>query len=237
MSNRCGIAAGLMLTDTNEDNLLERTNQMVLHGRRLGLTTYGEMFYAQDLADLIQTHLNIPASVVHPFDAKLDILLAHLLERSPVLIPYDYCAQFTELPSRNGEKAHWAVIVGFYYIFNSLDSLSDSQKDEWKNLEEGFQTNSITTEQKIKWILDYNFDRESLYFYARHSKTNRACVWKLNDLLSNNQNLKNVAPKYNKPETKFKIPPNGDLSQCLSNRFILIDKQFESWQDYFCNKN
>ena len=108
----CGMVALVMVARSRG---LEVTVDQVLDiGRRLGVTSRGEMFSADWMALL--------AREVMPKEATVRLEDASLLEDTPgllrlllgagmVLVPYD-CAANSAVCLAGGEKAHWGVVTG-----------------------------------------------------------------------------------------------------------------------------
>ena len=108
----CGMVAIVMVARSRG---LEVTVDQVLDiGRRLGVTSRGEMFSADWMASL--------AREVMPKEATVRLEDASLLEDTPgllrlllgaglVLVPYD-CAPNSAVCLAGGEKAHWGVVTG-----------------------------------------------------------------------------------------------------------------------------
>ena len=108
----CGMVALVMVARSRG---LELTLDQVLDtGRRLGVTSRGEMFSADWMALL--------AREVMPKEATVRLDDASLLEDTPgllrlllgagmVLVPYD-CAANSAVCLAGGDKAHWGVVTG-----------------------------------------------------------------------------------------------------------------------------
>ena len=107
----CGLVA--LVTVARARGLELRVDQVLDTGRRLGLTSRGEMFSADWMASL--------AREVMP-EARVRLEAASMLEDTPgllrlllgaglVLVPYD-CAANSAVCLAGGEKAHWAVVTG-----------------------------------------------------------------------------------------------------------------------------
>ena len=107
----CGMVA--LVTVARSRGLEVTVDQVLDTGRRLGVTSRGEMFSADWMASLARDLM--PGATVRLEAASLledtPGLLRLLLGAGLVLIPYD-CAANSAVCLAGGEKAHWGVVTG-----------------------------------------------------------------------------------------------------------------------------
>ena len=79
--------------------------------QKKGFTQHGDMFSAEDLAELSQLFYGLKSSVISNGLVDVEHVLSNLSEGNPVLVPYD-AAKNHEPCVAQGHRAHWAVLTG-----------------------------------------------------------------------------------------------------------------------------
>lgn len=216
----------------NKENLIPETNRLVLDARKMGITTYGEMFNVYDLSKMIQQKLELPTRILENWRDSLPTVIEHLLTYKPIMVAYDYSPQITEPAYQQGHNAHWGILVGFCYNFypfpvtqQETHNIQDNDHiSKMTTLQDSFFNQKLSAKDVSNFILNDHFRPENLYFYGRHSRTNKVCIWNCNDLFKSNYLLRSVRDKYMAPASRFVVPPDGDLSKTLAGKMILVDK-------------
>lgn len=98
---------------TSDDKQLEckDIDDLFWLAQQKGFTQNGEMFSAEDLAELAQLFYGLSSSVTSRGLEDGRHVLSHLAEGNPVLVPYD-AAKNHEPCIASGHRAHWAMLTG-----------------------------------------------------------------------------------------------------------------------------
>jgi len=141
--------------------------------------------------------------------------LKHLLDRQPVLLPYD-CDKNHAPCMKNGHSAHWAVLIGFLTVFSGedgtkIDTIEGKVDENLRNL--------VWMNEKTE--LDAKMPATSskrTFFIALHGKSTHPSLWEAETLLESNSQLNEIGE--NRTELDFVIPGcNLDDLRC---RFVTL---------------
>eukprot|EP00949_MAST-11_sp_MAST-11-sp1_P004755 g4755.t1 len=133
------------------------------------ITNLGEIFDINDLAALASTTADLDAQVLEEFDAKA--LLSHLVERRPIIIPFDKDPSHEGVGAFGGQRPHYGVLRGF-----AIESF-DGNDVKLHFGEEAF----------LSVPKDVADDR--IYFVMQHGTSNRLVVTSATALIHSNGQL------------------------------------------------
>ncbi|CAI4231659.1 unnamed protein product [Auanema sp. JU1783] len=187
----CGLAALIMtgklfnVTEYSLDNVLQKAKE-------LKLTNFGEMFSASWLVKLTEELWNdAVVGEVEEFPSP-ERVVSGLGNEEVLLVPYDSDRNFSPC-AKNGHTAHWAIVIGFFYINDKGDRI------------------------EFKKRLDEEIEAQKLYVFAFHGKSKHMSLWPYKDLLGSNQQLFEVGPK----RTEGYVVPNGEMTD-LRNKAVWL---------------
>ncbi|XP_054712550.1 actin maturation protease-like isoform X1 [Uloborus diversus] len=182
-----------------------------------GFSKGGELFSAYNVAVLAEDLLNCDAEVLSDLHSQKSVLLNHLCDGWPVLIPYD--ADKNHFPClNNGLSAHWAVITGLCFpVAEDLDltSVPGIKTKVGANI----KLCHVKEGQFLKPYLDFS---TNMHVYAHQGKSRYMSVWNLDRLLDSNLNMYEVGKKFLPDE--LVLPENDALSE-LRNKAVLLKKK------------
>uniref|UniRef100_A0A1I7XJ90 Actin maturation protease n=1 Tax=Heterorhabditis bacteriophora TaxID=37862 RepID=A0A1I7XJ90_HETBA len=118
-----------------------------------------------------------------------------ILSGSALLVPYD-CDRNFEPTLRNGHSAHWAIIVGFFYIDNDCVDVN------------------VTTSK-----IDID-DVDNFYVFAYQGKSKHMGLWSYRNLQKSNSQLHEIGPIHNGEEF---IHPSSGMEE-LRLKTVLLEK-------------
>lgn len=177
------------------------------------------------LYELAKPHVDAKVLVLNEDKDFFETLITSKL----ILFPYD--CDFNHAPcNKKGIKAHWALITGFILPIDHEEPISLTfGKNTEENRSHGIEfIDSVKTEQVIKLKENYEnkyFDAKKfsdlVYVVSKHGKSRHLGVWRLKHLLESNRQLKDIDYKKCDP-SEFVLPLDGDLSNSLSKRFLVI---------------
>ncbi len=121
---RCGLsavsmAAELLRTQRSDKTTLsikqekyeEELDNLLTMARSKGFSLQGEMYSAENLAQLAQEFFGLGCRVISDGFVDRHFVISELLKGSAVLVPYD--ADRNHKPClEKGQKAHWALLTG-----------------------------------------------------------------------------------------------------------------------------
>lgn len=170
------------------------------------------------LADLVkQFHQNFQVVEFHSFDEWVQ-LIDLVLNNSLILIAYD-CDQNFEPCSKQGLKAHWALITGAMIAM----PFSESEHFQGANLDSNFVYCEAVIEEEKSKILNQYKDLDKIQVICRHGKSKYPGVWNIKKLIESNRQLK-LIDHQKCDDTNFVKPLHGDLSKSLANRILILKK-------------
>jgi hypothetical protein len=210
----CGILAlALAIQSLDTTNSCE-PRPLFLHllrlAKDLNLTRQGEMFDAESLCKLVihdsDLSNTVEASVVHW--TCLGDILQELTDNSVVLVPYDKDGNH-EPCFKNGGKAHWCAIVGFFHPVVD-DNISTS----------------ILSISSLTESVNETTDIESTFVLAFHGQSLHPAIWPLELLFQSNLQLMkahDAVVAQARDADAFVLPTSdGDLTHALRQRFVTI---------------
>ena len=214
----CGMVALVVAARTRGLDLT--VDQVLEAGRRLGVTSRGEMFSAEWMASLAREVM--PGMEVRLEDASMmedtPRLLGQLLDGGLVLVPYD-CAATSAVCLAGGERAHWGVVTGLLLprpgrhahplsqlTAGTLGGLS-SYHLVTQGLLEDEEALSRVEEGKVQLVV-------------RQSKSLELEIYDRTRLLESCANLQSISPK--RLDGSYVIPENS-IKEVLSNKIVLIN--------------
>ena len=141
-----------------------------------------------------------------------------ILSSKLVLVSYDCDFNF-EPCNKNGIKAHWALVTGFFLPVkkNELDSVSiNENKSTMINL-----NNKSNDELFLSLKNKLSFQDEA-YVICKHGKSKHSGVWNLKRLIESNRQLKQIDElKCN--EDDFVRPRDGNIGATLSSKVLIFN--------------
>ncbi|KJE88428.1 hypothetical protein CAOG_000087 [Capsaspora owczarzaki ATCC 30864] len=162
-------------------------------------SAYGEMFYAEWLAELASMqHGSVQAKVLTPL--TLSAILQELVAGNLVLFPYDADRNHTPC-LRSGHKAHWAILTGFAGVqvsptAASPDQTSHDVKDEPICADELLKGCTIRVLDNQLHFVSSNADSaqlvmeaESVHFFLRQGKSRHQALYPAAAMLKSNWNM------------------------------------------------
>lgn len=100
------------ISKLENEQLEQETGDLLCLAQKNGFTKQGEMFSAENLAELSTMSYGLHTLVAENGFEDHRLVLSHLAKRSPVLVPYD-AAKNHEPCMAQGHRAHWAVLTGW----------------------------------------------------------------------------------------------------------------------------
>ncbi len=153
-------------------------------------------------------------TAIEDFNLQKNLRLIECILRGQlIMIAYDCDFNF-EPCLKNGKKAHWALVHGFFY------SLPFECLDKEHNLTH-FNSNcyKLNKNDDFKHCFD-RIDFEKFYVFAKHGKSKHSAIWSLKHLLLSNFQLNEVDDKFLNSK-EFILPANG-IFETLSCRYIVF---------------
>lgn len=184
------------------------------------------------MCDLLNTTYGIQAQVKTHLERSILDLVRHLCNGLPVLVPYDADANY-EPCLKDGQRAHWATIVGFCFVLDHATASESfpqdgkqSHIDSWHNLDEDRWIVHLKSHESMYNLVKPYIDKHNLFLYARQGKSRRVQVWSFQQLCQSNRNLAQVCSRIlNDPERNEMVYPlDGHLTKSLANQFIYVFK-------------
>uniref|UniRef100_A0A183BLM5 Actin maturation protease n=1 Tax=Globodera pallida TaxID=36090 RepID=A0A183BLM5_GLOPA len=200
----CGFAALLMALRCSQCQLAEEVTlqHLVEMGKSLGFTYQGELFSAAWMCELVDRLWPKKYQLKLTQFPTANAIIQHLISgesaserRCPttVLVPYD-CDKNFEPCNRQGNAAHWALIIGFVLLEQSV-----------QNGEEIHSVGPRVAEFNAHNFFGRNFDNEHLlYLVALQGKSRHPALWSYSALRESNGQLNVPTPKGN-----FRLAPEG----------------------------
>uniref|UniRef100_A0A3B1J187 Actin maturation protease n=1 Tax=Astyanax mexicanus TaxID=7994 RepID=A0A3B1J187_ASTMX len=212
---KCGLVALWMATHLLRPTDAISVEKVIQTALEKGYTAQGEMFSAGDMALLAG---EVCGCRVQRLSGGMTgdnsaLILKHLMEGQPVLIPYD--EDFNHEPClRRGHKAHWAVASGvlFGLVQGSISS-SHCPADTtlpWLHLSEG----SAAADWPPNAVVE-------VYILAKQGKSLRYQLWKLETVAQSNAQLKEMEPQRASDGTHYVLPPGG-VEEGLAGQVVLL---------------
>ena len=161
----------------------------------LGFSTKGEMFDCESMAALARDYFGLQAQVEQ--DWSIDFVTQQLYSGSVILVPYDVSANF-EPALYEGEKSHWAVIVGLVYKQANASTFAEINK-----------TSKLAAPES----------RPS-HFACVQPKSKRIGAWNAEALVESNANL---AHCFARREEGKCVPER--LEDTLARRVVVLSKE------------
>jgi len=167
------------------------------------------------MGKLARSNSNVEATAMNDMRANRTKIVHHLMQGWPVLVPYDADANH-EPTSKNGHKAHWAVLIGGTVLetFERDDDVSSA-------LDKFVHFSPKLDEQSSKSFFSL-LDKcnSKLIILAKQGKSKFTKAWDFEQLCDSNKNLMEVDPKLD--DINYVLPKNRDLRDNLCNKFLLI---------------
>ncbi|KAL9952406.1 hypothetical protein ACROYT_G039656 [Oculina patagonica] len=228
---RCGLsaismAAELLRTQRSENKTAlsikreqyeEELENLLTMARSKGFSLQGEMYSAENLAQLAKEFFGLECQVISDGFADHPFVISELLKGSAVLVPYD--ADKNHKPClEKGHKAHWALLTGF------LCEL-DGNIIDWTMFEQDMDVPMLFhASPSPSFMLPHNCKPQHIYFCAKHGKSNHTAVWSLDSLKSSNENLFELDPSKEKQVESYIVPEEG-LRVGLCGKIVVISDQ------------
>jgi hypothetical protein len=193
-------------------------------GRR-GYSRRGEMFSVDHMKELaLHFYPDCEYRVLRTTEAQ-DVwgtLVSCLVDGGVLLFPYD--ADFNHGPAeRKGHAAHWAVVHGILGAFGKDDWSMNFGNEETISCEFGSITISSPANitQKGRRDVKELFFNENTFVICHQGKSTHTGIWRLEDLLRSNHNLREIAPKLLIERDSMIL---CDIETGLRNQAIMIKK-------------
>ncbi|CAL8144402.1 unnamed protein product [Orchesella dallaii] len=219
----CGIVALAEALQIMKKNVYVDPKVILDEAIKRGYSKQGEMFSVVAMQTLAEVFGGCQQSSVIDSEVKstecVQKLVTNILMGFPALIPYD--ADYNHSPSqRKGHAAHWAVIHGLATCISSSNLNLVTKNSGFEIL---LSSPELTIVQPIQQNQDKNitelFKTSSLHVIAHQGKSYRIGLWKYNDLVESNQNLKEMAPKLLNNPSEFVF---GDIVHGLCSKVLLL---------------
>ncbi|XP_043923183.1 UPF0692 protein C19orf54 homolog isoform X2 [Protopterus annectens] len=213
---RCGLVALWMaghLLKMNRNVTVEEVVKLALDKQ---YTAQGEMFSADNMAQLAEDVYNCQADVISGgmMGSHCNKIISHIIAGLPVLVPYD--EDFNHEPcQRGGHRAHWAAISGVL-LGLVCESLSNEYKED-PDIPGLFYPASETTSYP-QYIEDFIVE---VYLLAKQGKSLKYQLWEYQRLHESNLQLTEFCPKRNSDGLVY-IVPDGGVTSGLSGKVVLL---------------
>ncbi|TRY88459.1 hypothetical protein DNTS_018884 [Danionella cerebrum] len=215
---QCGLVALWMACHLLNPSNIVPLQMLVQTAKDCGYTEQGEMFSASDMARLAEDVCGCRVERLSGgmMGENAGIILKHLSNRQPVLVPYD--EDFNHEPClRNGHKAHWAVISGVLIGSRQggVDSLRFSPDISlpWLQIWE--------CKTPISFLPD---GLEEVFVLAKQGKSLRYQLWNLESLAQSNNQLKEIDPQRAGDGTSY-VLPSGGVQEGLAGQVLLLNTE------------
>lgn len=174
------------------------------------------------MAKLANRVLSVRTEIKDNLKGRISELVSHLSKGLPVLVPYDSDANH-EPTLLAGERAHWAIILGFCAAFKTdvlpmeeLVGISDERRDQLFHL----KTKCSLPDSVLELFDSGKYSK--LWVYARQGKSKHLHIWDFDRLCQSNCNLVKTSRKLN--ESNIVLPENGGIIEGLNNKCLFISK-------------
>ncbi|XP_029964404.1 actin maturation protease isoform X2 [Salarias fasciatus] len=214
---QCGLVALWMAAHLRLPPMTVDIETVVQTALSKGYTAQGEMFSAQNMAQLAEEVCDIKAELVTGGMRGNNALaiISHLWGRQPVLIPYDMDHNL-EPCQRGGYKAHWAVASG---VLLGLD---------WGSVSE----DRAQPDHTLPWLwiardggspcpVNNSAAVREVHVLAKQGKSLRYQLWSLDSVAQSNEQLKAMDPQRASDGTQYMVPQGG-LEAGLAGQAVLL---------------
>ncbi|XP_071962039.1 actin maturation protease-like [Antedon mediterranea] len=217
---QCGIVALCMASQLLCPQVL--TPDIVFDTAKLHkFTTYGEIFSVKTMCKLASILMDCEAIQLPDGLDDFETVFKHLDDGCPILVPYDK-DESTAPCCRNGNKAHWAVVLG-YLLPNVPPSLVSTLNQDkcFPNLYH--KPKNVDLSSELTSHIQHN--RSSVYVYAKQGKSKHLGVWSYQDLILSNNNLMEWQADKNEVNEKDMVLPDGGIKEGLSGQIVLLKQK------------
>lgn len=189
----CGLAASLMageiMNSPDFDELeLDDFLDVAIDN---GFTKQGEMFMAEELAQLAEEMLDCESKVLRgSINEHFVEILSHLMEGHPWVIPHD--ADHDHRPTcRNGEKSHWGLVTGFIVGLDGNSNQKGLKKSGSTRVRNYFLIDDFrkTSQSLRNQILALDPLNSPIFLFAKQGRAPGLKVWSWQDLAESNAQL------------------------------------------------
>jgi len=186
----------------------------------LGFTKTGEMFSVENMAKLANRVLSVETEIKVNLKDKMIELVMHLAKGLPVLVPYDSDANH-EPTLLGGQRAHWAIILGFCIAVNESD-IKDDQLCGFRDHHNPKLIHLTPKHSLPDFVLRIIHSKSYHKFmvYAKQGKSKHLHIWDFERLCESNCNLVKTSRKLN--ESDIVLPENGGIIKGLNNQSLFI---------------
>lgn len=212
---QCGLVALWMAAHLRRPPLSVDMETVVQRALSRGYTAQGEMFSADNMAQLAEELCGCKAELLTGGlnGSNAATMVEHLWKGQPVLIPYD--EDFNHEPcQRSGHKAHWAVASG---ALLGLEQGSVSKEH-------------IRQDPTLPWLF-LSTDScpcpvgsatlKHAYVLAKQGKSLHYQLWSLDSVSRSNEQLKTMDPKRASDGTRY-VLPQGGVEAGLAGQAVLL---------------
>ncbi|CAJ0956715.1 unnamed protein product, partial [Mesorhabditis belari] len=172
---------------------LNKVEPIIQNGPQCGM---GEIFSAQWLTQLVDEVMPELSTECRKFPTEQEIIDS-LHNQSLFIIPYDCDKNHMPSMERNGEAAHWCLVIGYVYFDDELN-------------EDVHQKESFSPE-----------DLDQFYVLTLHGKSRQIGVWEYKNLHNSNAQLYEIGA--NRSREDYVIPPTG-LDE-LRGKAVIVKKK------------
>ncbi|XP_054169095.1 actin maturation protease-like [Oppia nitens] len=220
---KCGLVALLMCQSLvlNHNSYLTQED-LFESAKQMGFSKTGEMFSVENMAKLTHRLLSVETEIKVNLNERINELVSHLAKGLPVLVPYDSDANH-EPTLLGGQRAHWAIILGFCIIVNKSNINNIDLcgiRDQYNHQLYHLKPKHLLT----KCVLDIIDNRKykKILVYAKQGKSKYLHIWSFNRLCQSNCNLVKTSLKLNKSD--IVLPENGGIIKGLNNQCLFVTK-------------
>ncbi|KAL5009019.1 hypothetical protein ScPMuIL_014600 [Solemya velum] len=214
---QCGFVALQMVHSLMRGHKTSAVEAMIDWAVSKGFTKHGEMLSVNYMKSTAEDYCGLDCSVLHLEEKNgRSVMLNYLLQGLNLVIVYDDDKNHTPC-LKDGHKAHWAVLTGFFLVLNTNPStcLKNLEHDS----EHGFLYHCHASED-VADNLAKILSLDSVYVYGHHGKSRYAGIWRLDELFASNANLTAVDPS---KDCDYVIPEEG-IAKTLRCRALVIGK-------------
>ena len=166
----------------------------------------------KNMQSLCERVLPLTAELVVDLRTKESVLLDHLGNGWPVLLPYDCDANHSPT-TRSGKRAHWAVLLGFALV-SPLDASDPTRPDATVRM-----MPPLSPEDR-ELVRSRCLARDRVFLMARQGKSQLIGLWDFVSLCESNENLIQVNERLD--SASHVLPVSGDLSSSLARQLLFI---------------
>lgn len=226
---KCGLAASCMAAEVLKHPNFEEfeTDDFFEVALEEGYTKQGEMFWAEDMSNLVQKVLDCESKVIYGnINDNWEIIIDHLIQGYPWLVPHDADPNHTPT-MKNGEKSHWGVVTGFCVGLNQSSNIKGVRRAgsiKVRNLYIVENFKNCTKEFKNK-ILQIDPRKDPVFLFAKQGRTPGLKIWEWSALADSNEQLNEF------DSTKFPGDynvPDGGPAEGLKLKSVLLKPNL-SW--------